>query len=309
MPLRIKFVVSKESNYRLDRAIANYCKENNIELSRSALKSRDANILVNQRERKLSHIVKEGDVIELTIPDTKLINILPQDVHFEILYLDNDIAVVNKPSGLVVHPSKGHEENTLVNGLLNLLVERYGKSLSFAGGIERPGIVHRLDKDTAGILIIALSDKAHHKLSEDFKERRIKKTYYAVVKGYPEREGKIELPIGRSRNDRKKMAVVPEGRYALTEYRVIEYLKDHSLVEINLHTGRTHQIRVHFAHIGHPVAGDAIYSRNHRQYGLTGLALCAKKIIFNHPATGREMSFEIELPEEMKRLVTELRSG
>jgi 23S rRNA pseudouridine1911/1915/1917 synthase len=305
MRKKYSFIASNETiNQRLDTVAVLHCRDQGIELTRSGIKARDIGLFVNGKLEKLSYPVKENDKIEFEIPESAPSELKAEFVDFEMVYCDEDIAIVNKPFGLTVHPSKGHESQTLVNGLLYKLK---GK-LSSIGGIERPGIVHRLDKDTAGLLIIALNDKAHHKLAEDFKARRIKKIYHAIVKGYLEESGKIDAPIGRSPHDRKKMAIITDGKPAITEYKTLEYLNHHTYVEINLLTGRTHQIRVHFSSLGHSVAGDPIYSRNFKQYGLTGIALCAKRLEFLHPISERALQFEIELPKEMLILLEKLRS-
>jgi 23S rRNA pseudouridine1911/1915/1917 synthase len=287
---------------RLDGVLPDIAKVKGIELSRSALKSRNLQALINGKPEKWSYKVSEGDRLEVDIPDPKELDMTAQDLPFDILYLDSDIAVVNKPFGMAVHPSKGHEDGTLVNGLLH----KIGSSLSSIGGVERPGIVHRLDKDTAGLLVIALNDTAHHRLSEAFQDHKVKKIYHAVVKGRTDPVGRMDDPIGRSSKDRKKMTVRADGKPSITEYKVLSYLKDHSYVEINLLTGRTHQIRVHFTCIGHPVAGDPLYSRKANSYGLTGIALCAKKLAFDHPVSGKRMEFEIPLPEELEKLIKRL---
>jgi len=290
---------------RLDIIVIGKVKAEGLELTRSGLKTQQLQIYVNGKPEKAGYKTRPGDNIEITIPEKAPIGLPAQDIPFDIVYLDDDIAVINKPYGLAVHPSKGHEDMTLVNGLLF----RLGGKLSSVGGNERPGIVHRLDKDTAGLMTVALNDRAHHRLSDDFRTRKVRKTYYALVKGRTDPSGKIDLPIGRSINDRKKMSVRTDGKPAVTEYRTIEYFKEHSLLEINLMTGRTHQIRVHFSHIGHPVAGDPLYSRNPRNYRLKGIALCAKKLEFRHPVTGRDLSFEIELPDDFLGLLESLRKS
>ncbi len=311
-----KFTVKdKNQDQRLDSTTAEFCLESGIELTRSSIKTRDIIITVNGRPEKLSYKVKPGDVISFEIPESSSLLLTPQDIDFDIVYSDKDIIVANKPYGLTVHPSKGHPDKTLVNGLLFKLKNNTDSlnisRLSSIGGVDRPGIVHRLDKDTAGLMIIALNDTAHHILSEAFKAHKIKKTYHAIVKGIVESSGIINEPIGRSPRDRKKMAVVESGKNAITEYKVLRYLKghsrqDHSYIEINLLTGRTHQIRVHFSHIGHPIAGDPIYSRNAKSYGISGIALCAKKLEFSHPITKEPMNFEIELPGEFQDLIKRL---
>jgi 23S rRNA pseudouridine1911/1915/1917 synthase len=307
MDKRFTFTINPLSaGKRLDQAITLYCLDGAIDFSRSSLKSREIPVSVNGKAEKLSYKVREGDLIEFVITPLKELKAFPQKVDFDIIYRDRDIAVINKPFGLTVHPARGHEDNTLVNGLLYYL----GGNLPGSSDGIRPGIVHRLDKDTAGLMIIALNEKSHRKLTEDFKNRNITKIYHAVVKGnLQEGFGRIDCPIGRSRKNRKLMAVTPDGRPSITEYRVLENLEGHSYIEIGLLTGRTHQIRVHFSNLGHPVAGDRLYSSAPGKYGLTGLALCSKKISFPHPRDGREMSFEIELPGEMKMLLDKLRSG
>lgn len=300
MPTRVEFISPTKG--RLDKVVADYLQQQGYAITRSGLKSQDIPITVNNRREKLSHEVQVGDVITVEIPDPKPLDLEPQPVAFSVVYQDEHIAVINKPYGVVVHPSKGHEEGTLVHGLLYHL----GDHLSSVGGKERPGIVHRLDKDTTGLLIVALTDSAHHRLVEDFKNHRIHKIYQAIVKGHPPESGTIDAPIGRCNTNRKKMAVVPTGKPALSEYRVLEYLKNHALVEVRIYTGRTHQIRVHMAHIGHPIAGDPLYSRHANQYHLPGIALCARELSFAHPITGEKLHFVIELPQEMLRLKEKL---
>lgn len=292
-----------DAGTRLDVVAVKAAAFSGAELTRSSLKTRGIEMTVNGRPEKTSYKTKSGDRISFGIPDVIPAQVLPQDIPIEVVYSDRNIAVINKPYGLTVHPAKGHEDGTLVNALL---YKMKGK-LSSIGGVERPGIVHRLDKDTAGLMVVALTDKAHQKLSDDFKDRKVKKTYHAIVKGHTDKEGVIDMPIGRSSRDRKKMDVREDGRQSLTEYKTLEYLKDHSYVEVVIHTGRTHQIRVHFSHIQHPVAGDPLYSRKANQYRLTGIALCAKKLEFVHPVSKKKMKFEIPLPAEFKDLLENLR--
>lgn len=302
--LKIDYIVpQKEGGVRLDVAAVKAAAEQGMELTRSSLKTRDLAFFVNGEKEKTSFKVRPGDRITFEIPEIEKSEVLPQDIPFEVVYSDKEIAVVNKPYGMTVHPAKGHEDGTLVNALLY----RMKGKLSSIGGVERPGIVHRLDKDTAGLMVVALTDRAHRILSDDFKDRKVKKTYQAIVKGHTDKEGSIDMPIGRSQRERKKMDVRSDGKQALTSYRTLEYLKDHSYVEIDIHTGRTHQIRVHFSHIRHPVAGDPLYSRKAGIYHLTGIALCAKKLEFTHPVTKKKMKFEIDLPVEFKKLLKSLR--
>lgn len=304
MPEKIEMTVpQKFSGQRIDAVITEIIQESHPEITRSNLKTRDIALTVNGKLEKWNMKVKGGETITFELPDVKSLEAVPQDVAFGLIYSDNDIAVINKPYGLTVHPAKGHEDNTLVNGLLYSLK---GK-LSSIGGVERPGIVHRLDKDTAGLMIIALNDQAHHKLSEDFRDRKITKIYHAIVKGKLEGLGRIERPIGRSLKDRKKMSVREGGKVAITEFKVLEALNAHTYLEINLLTGRTHQIRVHLSSIQHPIAGDPLYSSHPHDYKMTGIALCAKKLEFIHPITGVPMKFEIPLPDEFQALYDRLK--
>ncbi len=234
----------------------------------------------------------------LLIPEDKPLEAVAQDIPLSILYEDCDLAVVLKPCGMVVHPAAGNPDGTLVNALLHHL-----KDLSGIGGVTRPGIVHRLDKDTSGLLLVAKNDTAHAALSRQLKDRKMEKHYLAVVEGaMKEPSGAVDAPIARSRTDRKRMAVDPLGRPAMTEWRVVEELKGGTLLDVHLITGRTHQIRVHMAHIHHPVAGDPIYGLKH---GLPAprLMLHAASLAFTHPATGERMRFEAPVPENFQTAV------
>ena len=220
------------------------------------------------------------------------------------VYEDNDIIVVNKPKGLVVHPAVGNPDGTLVNAIMNICKD----SLSGIGGEVRPGIVHRLDKDTTGLLIVAKNDKAHINLSEQIKNREVKKIYIALVRGnIPENEATINMPIGRSTKDRKKMAVVKNGKEAVTHFKVIDRFKNYTLLEIKIDTGRTHQIRVHMAEIGYPVVGDMVYSNGKNEFGVEGQMLHAKSLDFKHPITGKNMHLEAELPKYFKDIIDKLK--
>ncbi len=292
------FRVESVSNERLDKVVVDYANSKRINLTRSGLKSQDIKIFVNGRVEKYSYAVRVGDLIEFEIPEPKKLDLKPEKIDFDIVYEDEDIAVINKPSGLTVHVGAGHMDGTLVNGLLY----KFQGRLSSIGGVERPGIVHRLDKDTAGLMIVALSEVAHQRLTEEFKERKVKKVYYAIVKGYTPEEGKIELPIGRSPSNRKKMAVTKNGKEAITLFRTIGYGDNVSLVEVEIKTGRTHQIRVHLSHIGFPIIGDPLYSRNSKGYNL---ALMAKKIGFFHPVSGKWIEFEIPFNDNFLKLFSQ----
>lgn len=253
-------------------------------------------------EKKPGRKVCETDAVSCDVPPPVAVEARPEDIPLEILYEDDDLAVVVKPCGMVVHPAAGNEDGTLVNALLFHL-----KNLSGIGGALRPGIVHRLDKDTSGLLLVAKNDATHAALSDALKARTIHKTYRAVARGaFKEPTGVVEAPIGRSPKDRKKMAIVPDGRYARTEYRVLEPLRGATLVDVNLITGRTHQIRVHFASIGHPLLGDPLYGGKNQP--LVGrLMLHARCIEFTHPTTGQPMVFEAPEPPEFLQEVEKLR--
>lgn len=289
-------VSSNEENQRLDQFI----KKKLIYISRSRIKYliEENSVLVNLKSSKPSYKVKRGDVIKVILPPEEKIELIPKEVPFDIIYEDEDIAVINKPSGIVVHPSPGHKENTLVQGLLLKL-----KNLSSIGGKIRPGIVHRLDKDTSGIMIVAKNDFSHQKLVLDFKERYIEKTYLALVYNKMSfKEGKIETYIGRHPINRKKMAVLKEGKLAITFYQVLEVFKKASLVLIKPLTGRTHQIRVHFSYIGHPILGDPVYGGiKHDIPKPPRLMLHSYQISFLHPKTLKKLEFTAPLPEDFKK--------
>ncbi|NPA39816.1 MAG: RluA family pseudouridine synthase [Thermodesulfobacteria bacterium] len=283
-----------------------FLKEKINELSRSRIKSliEEGKILVNGKKSKSSYKVKNKDIVLVEIPPEKEIDISPSDVPFDILFEDEHIAVINKPPGVVVHPAPGHYEDTLVHGLVKRL-----KNLSGIGGKLRPGIVHRLDKDTSGIMLVAKNDQAHKNLSEAFKNRLIKKTYFAIVyKTFERKKGKIETFIGRHPVHRKKMAVLPQGREAITEYQVIENLYKASLVELKPLTGRTHQLRVHMSFLGHPILGDPVYGGlKHDLPKAPRLMLHAGKITFTHPVKKETLNFEAPFPEDFKTYLEELR--
>ena len=260
----------------------------------------DGNILVNDVIKKSSYKVKKGDVIKIEIPEPKESKIEAQDIPIEIVYEDNDIIVVNKPKGLVVHPANGNEDGTLVNAIMNICKD----SLSGIGGEKRPGIVHRLDKDTSGLLIVAKNDKAHLKMSEQIKDRKVNKKYIALVRGIiKENEATINMPIARNKKDRKKMAVDKDGKEAITHFKVLRRYDKYTLLEVKIDTGRTHQIRVHMAEIGHPVIGDEVYSNGKNEFNVKGQMLHAKSLDFEHPITGKKMHLEAELPDYFKKVI------
>lgn len=262
------------------------------------------NIKVNGKDTKHSYKLKLNDEIEITIPEAKEINLKAQDIPLNVIYEDNDIIVINKPKGMVVHPANGNPDGTLVNAVMNLCKN----SLSGIGGEIRPGIVHRLDKDTSGAIIVAKNDKAHINLSQQLKNHEVKKTYLALVRGIiKENEATINMPIARSKKDRKKMDVDKEGKEAITHFKVLgRYKNKYTLLQINLETGRTHQIRVHLSHIGYPIIGDEVYSNGKNEWNVSGQCLHAWKLEFNHPVTGEKISLEAEIPEYFKNIIKEL---
>ena len=297
-----KFVVkNEEEGKRLDK----YLTEQNEKLSRSAIQRLldDEKIVVNEKNVKASYKVQEGDIINVVEVEPKKVNLKAQNIPLEIIYEDKDIIVVNKPKGMVVHPANGNPDGTLVNAVMAICKD----SLSGIGGEIRPGIVHRLDKDTSGILIVAKNDEAHIKMSEQIKNREVKKTYIALVRGVvKENQATIDMPIARSKQDRKKMTVDKNGKNAITHIKVIKRYEDCTLLEVNIETGRTHQIRVHLAEIGYPVVGDMVYSNGKNRFGVEGQCLHAKSLDFKHPITGKQMHLEAELPNYFREIIDEL---
>ena len=293
-------VVIEDVGKRLDK----YLTEKNENSSRSAIQRliEEEKILVNEKKEKASYKVQEGDNITVEEEKPKEIELKAQEISIEVIYEDNDIIVVNKPKGLVVHPANGNPDGTLVNAIMAICKD----SLSGIGGEIRPGIVHRLDKDTSGILIVAKNDQAHIKMSEQIKNREVKKTYIALVRGIvKENEATIDMPIARSKKDRKKMAVDKNGKQAITHIKVLKRFDEYTLLEVNIETGRTHQIRVHLSEIGYPVVGDMVYSNGKNKYGIEGQCLHAKSLDFKHPITGKQMHLEAELPDYFKKILKE----
>lgn len=274
------------------------------ELSRSQVKSliEDGLVLVGGQVRKPGYRVKPGEHVEVRIPPPRETRVEAQDIPLNIIYEDQDVAVIDKPQGMVVHPAHGHWDQTLVNALLYQV-----RDLSGINGEIRPGIVHRLDKDTSGILVVAKNDRAHQSLSSQIKARSMKREYIALVHGViKEQAGTIQAPIGRSKTHRKKMAVVKDGRPAVTHYEVLRRYRDYTLVRVRLETGRTHQIRVHFSYIGHPVVGDVVYGPSKPHFDLAGQLLHARYLGFKHPVSGAMMEFSSPLPEYFATILQHL---
>ncbi len=295
--MEIKKIIVDESGKRIDKYISE-----KLDLTRSRVQKLidDGMVTINGNVAKSSAKVNEGEVLFVEIPELKPLEIVPEEIPLNILYDDDDVIVIDKPKGMVVHPANGNYTGTLVNAIMS----KFGDNLSGINGVIRPGIVHRIDKDTSGVLVIAKNDKAHLKLAEQLKEHSMTRVYVAVVRGkLKEKVGTIDAPIGRNPKDRKKMGVVANGKRAVTHYKVIKELDDCSVIEVRLETGRTHQIRVHMSYIGHPLLGDNVYSNGKNKYGFVGQALHAKILGFIHPSTGEYMEFSSNLPEEFEKLL------
>ena len=300
----LNYMVSDgQSGIRIDR----YLSEKNEELSRSYIQKllKEQKITVNGSMVKANYKVQSEDEISVALPDMEEPDILPEDIPLDILYEDNDVLVVNKPKGMVVHPSAGHTSGTLVNAVM----AHCGEHLSGINGVLRPGIVHRIDKDTTGALLICKDDVVHRDLAEQLKEHSIKRRYRAVVQGnLKEDEGTVNAPVGRHPTDRKKMAINHKnGKEAITHYKVLERFGQATYIECRLETGRTHQIRVHMASLGHPLLGDTVYGSSKNPYHLQGQALHAMILGFVHPITGEYLEFEAPLPEYFSKLLEKLR--
>ena len=289
-------LIVEDSNDRIDSYLSSI---EEVDLTRAKVQSliKTGNILVNGKEVKNSYKVSNGDEIEINYIEEDL-DVKGEDIPLNIVYEDDDILVINKESGMVVHPSLGNTSGTLVNALIN-----YSK-LSTVNGEFRPGIVHRIDKDTSGLLVVAKNDKAHLFLSDELKEHKIKRKYIALVHGVIKFDkGTVDAPIGRDKNDRKKMAVTADNsKEAITHFKVLDRYKNTTLVECELETGRTHQIRVHMKYIEHPIVNDPVYSRDKNINGF-GQMLHAKEISFIHPKTKKEMTFTCDVPEEFNKIL------
>ena len=289
-----EYIVSQEEKgKRLDT----YIPSVDTDITRTSAQRliEDGNILVNGKNAKVSYKIQENDKISVEIPEPKQIELKAQNIPIEIIYEDSDIIVVNKPKGMVVHPANGNPDGTLVNAIMAICKD----SLSGIGGEIRPGIVHRIDKDTSGLLIVAKNDNAHVKMSEQ---------YIALVRGvFKENEATIDMPIGRSTSDRKKMAVNKNGKNAITHIKVLKRFDKYTLLKVNIETGRTHQIRVHLSHIGYPIVGDYTYSNGKNEFDVIGQCLHAQKLEFKHPITQKDMCLEAELPQYFKDILDKLK--
>ena len=298
---KIILEVHNPDKLRLDKYISENCED----ISRTYAQELCSKGLVriNGKNVEKKYSPKDGEVLEIDLPEPEAVDVLPEDIPLDIVYEDKDVIVVNKPQGMVVHPAPGNLSGTLVNALMY----HSGDELSEINGVIRPGIVHRIDKDTAGLLIVAKNNDAHLKLSAQLKERKASRRYYALVNGRVKEGGTVNKPIARNPKDRKKMAVVSGGREAITHYNVIENYDGYTLLECILETGRTHQIRVHMASIGHSLVGDRTYGLSKEKIKTEGQLLFAKTIGFDHPRTGEYMEFSRELPDWFEEILNKLR--
>ncbi len=295
-----KFVISDNAGQRVDVFLSSA-----LEFTRSHVKKLcdDGNLIVNGKQSKANYVLKIGDEVVISLPEVKNLDAVPEDIPLKIVYQDNDLAVIDKPQGLTVHAGNGTCGNTLVNALLFHL-----DNLSGINGVIRPGIVHRIDKNTSGLLVVAKNDNAHVSLAKQIETKTCKRLYYALLEGVVKSDsGVIETNIGRNPKDRTKMAVVSNGRNAVTEYKVIKRFGSYTLCEFSLKTGRTHQIRVHSKHIGHPVVGDKEYGFKNQKFKLEGQLLHAHQLSFVHPTTGEQVTFESPIPEYFEKILKSIK--
>ena len=294
-------VTATESGERIDALLAHEIDA--LTRSQAARLIADGAVTLRCEPLKKNHRVAAGDVYVVEVPEPEETALVPQDIPLDVVFEDADVIVVNKPRGMVVHPAPGHPDGTLVNALLF----HCGDSLSGVGGEKRPGIVHRIDMDTSGLIIAAKNDYAHRYLSAQLADHTLARTYEAVVCGnLREDAGTVDAPIGRCPGDRKRMAVVPDGRPAVTHWEVLARYNGYTHVRCMLETGRTHQIRVHMAHIGHPLLGDMVYGRKRAEKGLEGQGLHAKELRFLHPRTGELVTVTSELPDYFRAVLQKL---
>lgn len=291
-----------DENLRLDI----FLSEKLPDKSRSYIKQLidDGSVLVSDKNKKSSYKLKAGDKVYVRLPENKQLDLEPENIPLDILFEDSDIIVINKPQGMVVHPASGVFTGTLVNALLY-----HCSDLSGINGVNRPGIVHRIDKDTSGILVIAKNDNAHRSLALQLKEHTMTRVYLALTEGViKEDEGTVDAPLGRHPVERIKISVVKNGKRAVTHYKVLERFDSNTLVECKLETGRTHQIRVHMSYIGHPLVGDPVYGYHKQRFNLKGQLLHAKKLGFIHPSTGNYIEFESDIPDIFAKVISILKN-
>ncbi|WP_419872896.1 RluA family pseudouridine synthase [Candidatus Pristimantibacillus sp. PTI5] len=295
---------AEQAGERVDKFITDMIDEQSVSRTQVQEWIKDGAVLVDGKVAKANLKIVEGNHVVLQIPEPEEAAIVPENIPLEVIYEDSDLIVINKKRGMVVHPAPGHSSGTLVNALMH-----HCKDLSGINGMIRPGIVHRIDKDTTGLLMAAKNDLAHISLAEQLKEHSVTRKYIALVHGnLPHDQGTIDAPIGRDLNDRKLFTVTERNsRHAVTHFHVLERLGDYTLVELQLETGRTHQIRVHMKYIGHPLAGDPVYGRN-KTVALKGQALHAARLGFTHPRSGERLEFELPLPADFEYVLTNLRS-
>lgn len=295
-------VEEKYEGLRIDKYLANIFQDKSRSFIQGLIEKE--NVKVNNKTPKSNYKLKKSDEIEIIMPEPEILKVEPENIPIDIIYEDEDVIIINKSQGMVVHPAPGNYNGTLVNALLY-----HCKDLSSINGVIRPGIVHRIDKDTSGILVIAKNDDSHNKLSYQLKEHSMKREYYALIEGRLKNDsGTIDKPLGRCKRDRLKMGIVEDGKRAVTHYEVIERYNGYTLIKCILETGRTHQIRVHMASIGFPLVGDPLYGFKRQKFKLEGQVLHAKTLGFIHPRTGEYMEFTSELPQYFSDLINKLRN-
>ncbi|WP_294375827.1 RluA family pseudouridine synthase [uncultured Clostridium sp.] len=295
-------VDEKDEGIRIDKYLTQIFEDKSRSFIQGLIEKE--NIKVNGKIPKSNYKLRKSDEIEIIIPEPEILKVEPENIPIDIVYEDEDVIVVNKPQGMVVHPAPGNYNGTLVNALLY-----HCKDLSSINGVIRPGIVHRIDKDTSGILVVAKNDEAHNKLSEQLKDHSMKREYYALIEGRLKNDsGTIDKPLGRNKKDRLKIGIVEDGKRAVTHYEVLERYNGYTLIKCVLETGRTHQIRVHMSSIGFPLVGDPLYGFKRQKFKVEGQVLHAKTLGFIHPRSGKYMEFTSELPQYFEDLLNKLRN-